>query len=130
MRMQTPMRTPLKQARGLGSARGGAEHFWRQRITALANVPLTVFFLYTLVTLAGADHATVVAYFKFPISALLIMLFVISSAWHMMLGLQVIIEDYIHHEGFKIAALIGNILFTAFFGLICIYAIVKLSLGG
>ncbi|HHK74276.1 MAG TPA: succinate dehydrogenase, hydrophobic membrane anchor protein [Rhizobiales bacterium] len=124
------MRTPLKQARGLGSARGGAEHFWRQRITALANVPLTLFFLYTLVRLAGADHAAVVAYFKFPISALLILLFVISSAWHMMLGLQVIIEDYIHHEGLKIAALVGNILFTGFFGLICIYAIVKLSLGG
>lgn len=130
MRMQTPMRTPLKQARGLGITHGGAVHFWRQRITGLANVPLTIFFLFSMVMLAGADHATVVAYFSHPIPALLILLFVIASAWHMMLGFQVIIEDYIHHEGAKILALVGNILFTAFFGLACIFAIVKLSLGG
>ncbi|PLX35712.1 MAG: succinate dehydrogenase, hydrophobic membrane anchor protein [Hyphomicrobiales bacterium] len=128
--MQTPMRTPLKQARGLGTTSGGAVHFWRQRITGLANVPLTVFFLFSMVFLAGADHAAVVSYFSHPIPALLMMLFVIASAWHMMLGFQVIIEDYIHHEGMKVLALVGNILFTAFFGLTCIFAIVKLSLGG
>ncbi len=130
MRMQTPMRTPLKQARGLGTTSTGAVHFWRQRITGLVNVPLTIFFLGSMVFLAGADHATVVKYFNHPIPALLILLFVIASAWHMMLGVQVIIEDYIHNEGMKIMALVGNILFTAFFGLACIFAIVKLSLGG
>lgn len=130
MRMQTPMRTPLKQARGLGTTSGAAVHFWHQRITGLANVPLTVFFLVSMVLMAGADRAEVVAYFSHPIAALLILLFVISSAWHMMLGFQVIIEDYIHNEGMKVLALIGNILFTAFFGLACIFAIIKLSLGG
>ena len=130
MRMRTPMRTTQKEVRGLGAAHSGTDHFWRQRITALANVPLTIFFVLGMVALTGADHAAFVAVFRFPIWAVLFLAFIIASAWHMKLGMQVIIEDYVHHEGLKIAALIGNLLFTIFFSLTCIFAVLKLSLGG
>jgi succinate dehydrogenase / fumarate reductase membrane anchor subunit len=124
------MRTTQKEVRGLGAAHSGTDHFWRQRITALANVPLTIFFVLGMVALTGADHAAFVAFFRFPIWAVLFLAFIIASAWHMKLGMQVIIEDYVQHEGLKIAALIGNLLFTIFFSLTCIFAVLKLSLGG
>ena len=123
------MRTPLNKVRGLGSAKEGADHFWRQRVSALANIPLTLFLVATIIALAGKDHASAVAWLGSPLAAIPMLALVISGAIHMRLGMQVIIEDYVHGEGAKIVFLMLNTFFTILAGLACIFAIIKLSLG-
>jgi len=123
------LRTPLSRARGLGSAKEGAEHFWQQRVTAVANLFLTIFLVYAVLSLLGADHATVKAFFASPITAVLMILVALSAAYHMRLGMQVVIEDYIHRESTKVLLLLGNTFFAIFIGLICVVSVIKLSLG-
>ena len=123
------MRTPLNRVRGLGSAHEGADHFWRQRLTAVANVPLLLFLVVSLVLYAGADHATVVGYLSSPFVAILMLMVVLSGIVHMRLGMQVIIEDYVGSEGLKILALMLNTFFCIFVGLSCTFAILKLGFG-
>jgi len=123
------MRTPLSRVRGLGSAKSGTEHFWRQRLTAIANIPLVLFFVISIVILAGSDHAGFVAYMSNPIVAILMLLMIVSALYHMCLGMQVIIEDYIHSEGLKVIALLGNTFFSIAVGVGCVFAILKLSFG-
>ena len=123
------IRTPLARVRGLGSAKSGTEHFWHQRLTALANVPLTIGFIIILVSLLGRGHATVVAVLGSPLVAIVMLLFIGSATYHMKLGMLVIIEDYVHDERWKFAAIIGNILFAIAVGLTAAYAILKLPFG-
>ena len=123
------MRTPLGRVRGLGSAKEGTDHFWRQRLTAIANVPLTLFLGYTLLVYGGADYVEVAAHLASPLIAIPMLLLVFSSIMHMRLGMQIIIEDYILSEGLKIASLIVNTFFSFAVGLACVYAILKLSFG-
>ena len=123
------IRTPLARVRGLGSARSGTGHFWHQRLTALANVPLTIGFIIILVSLLGRGHATVVAVLGSPLVAIVMLLFIGSAAYHMKLGMQVIIEDYVHDEKLKVAAIITNIFFAIAVGAACVYALLKLSFG-
>ncbi len=99
-------RSALGRVRGLGSAREGVGHWWAQRLTAMALVPLTGWFAVSAATLAGADHATVAAWIGSPVVAGLLILLVLATMYHAYLGLQVVIEDYVHHEGWKLALLL------------------------
>jgi len=123
------MRTPLSRVRGLGSAKSGTEHFWRQRMTAVANVPLTIAGIVIVVSLLGRNHAAVVQVLGSPLIAILLLLFVISVTYHMRLGLQVVIEDYIHGERMKLTLVMLNTFFTFAVGLSAAFAILKLSFG-
>jgi succinate dehydrogenase / fumarate reductase membrane anchor subunit len=124
-----PLRTPLSQARGLGSAKEGAEHFVMQRLTGLANLFLVFFLIYTVFRLAGADYSEVRSYFHSPLTSALTVLLLLSASYHMKLGMQVIIEDYVHGEGAKIALLALNVFYAAFIGVTGVIAVLKLSLG-
>jgi succinate dehydrogenase / fumarate reductase membrane anchor subunit len=122
------MRTPLNHVRGLGSAKTGTAHFWVQRLTAFANVPLTLFLIASLLALIGADYLTVRSYLANPLVAILLLLLILSGAWHMCIGMRVIIEDYAHGPGAKVALLIANIFFSATVALASIYAVLKIGL--
>ena len=123
------MRTPLGQVRGLGSARSGTRHFWHQRLTALANVPLTIAFVLIVTSLLGRNHAYVVQTIGSPFVAIVMLLFILSVCWHMRLGMQVIIEDYVHDESTKIIMIMGNTFFAIAVALASAYGILKLSFG-
>lgn len=123
------LRTPLSRARGLGSAKSGAEHWWMQRVTAVSNLFLVVFFVLLIVSLIGADHAQVAARLSHPVVATGLIALVISVTWHMRLGMQVVIEDYVHGEGAKVACLLANTYFCAAIAIASIFAVLKLGFG-
>ncbi len=100
------LRSPLGRVRGLGSAKEGVNHFWAQRMTALALIPLCVWFVISLLVITGADHATVKAWVSSPVVAGLLILLIAATFYHAFLGLQVVIEDYIHGEGLKLFTLV------------------------
>jgi succinate dehydrogenase / fumarate reductase membrane anchor subunit len=122
------MATPLKRVRGLGAAHRGTEAFWRQRMTAIANVPLVLFLILSIVTHIGAGYTEVHAYFARPLVALALLALVISAAIHMRIGLKEIIEDYVH-GGMRVVAILLVTFFTAGVGLASVLALLKISLG-
>jgi succinate dehydrogenase / fumarate reductase membrane anchor subunit len=122
-------RTSLSRVKGLGSAHEGTDHFWKQRVTGATNLLLLVFVFYSVIHLAGEPYPVVRGYFGSPVVAALAILFAISASYHMRIGMQVIIEDYVHGAAPKVALLFLNTLFAALVALIAIIAIVKLSLG-
>ncbi len=123
-------RTSAKAARGLGSAREGAAHWWAQRMTALALVPLTVWFAVSVCRLAGAEHGAFTAWIASPFNAIAMLLFVIAGFHHAALGLQVVLEDYISGEGRRIAAIAVVKGASWALAAACIFATVKIALGG
>ena len=128
--LHTPdMRTPLGRVRGYGSAKSGTGHFIAQRLTALANIPLTIAAVLIVISLIGHNHAAVVQILGSSPVAIVMLLFILSAAYHMKIGMQVIIEDYVHGERAKYALLILNTFFTIAVGFSSIYAILKLSFG-
>lgn len=124
------LRTPASRVRGLGAAKSGTEHFWLSRVTAMANIPLTIAFVVIVLMLAGRDYAGAIRLVGHPLVAVLLLCFLLSAAIHMRLGMQVIIEDYVHHEGAKLLMLMGNTFFAILIGLASAYAILKVGFGG
>ncbi len=123
------MRTPLAQARRLGSANSGTKHFLMQWVLALANLPLIGFFVWFIVAHLGTSRAGLVASLHNPAVAILLALAFLGILWHMRLGMQTIIEDYVHGHGASSACLILNSVFTAALGVAALYAILKMSFG-
>ena len=121
--------TPQRRVRGLGSTKSGTEDWWHQRVTSVALVPLSVFVVILIVSLIGADHATVVARVGHPLVATGLILTLVAVAWHMQLGMRVIIEDYVHGHGMKVAALIANAFFAVVVAVLGVFAVLKISFG-
>jgi succinate dehydrogenase / fumarate reductase membrane anchor subunit len=120
---------PLQRVRGLGSAKSGTEHWWHQRLTSVALVPLSLFLVILMVSLIGADHATVVARVGHPLVAVGLILTLIAIAWHMQLGMQVIIEDYVNSPAWKVIALLANTFFAVVFAVLGVFAVLTISIG-
>ena len=124
------MRTPLGQVRGLGSAKKGTGDFIASRVTSVALAALTVFFIVLVVSQTGRAHSEVVATLASPLIAVLLLATVLLTVVHMRIGMQVIIEDYVHTDLPKFALLIANSLFCWGIGLVSVFAILKIALGG
>jgi len=123
-------RTPLARARGLGSAKEGVHHWWVQRLTAIALIPLVVWFAVSLVMLSGADYAVVRAWIGSPVVMVLLTLTIVIGLHHGQLGMQVVIEDYVHNDGMKLALIVLMRFIAVFFGLAAIVAILRIGFGG
>jgi succinate dehydrogenase membrane anchor subunit len=128
--MNSDLRTPLSRARGLGSAKEGVHHFWAQRITAVALIPLVVWFAISLIMMSGADYAVVRAWIGSPAVMVLLVLTIVIGLHHGQLGLQVVIEDYVHNDGVKLALIVLVRFIAVFFGLAGIVAILRIGFGG
>ena len=124
------LRTPLGRVRGLGSAKEGTAHWWAQRLTAIALVPLVLWFAVSLIVLTGADRATVTEWLSDPVPAVLMLLLILAGFHHAQLGLRVVIEDYVHAEWFKLA-LVTAVKFAAIaLGIGAAFSVLKIALGG
>ena len=123
------MRSPLGRAIGLGSAKEGVEHWWAQRITAIALVPLTLWFVTAIIGLVGSDLETVQDWVGRPLPAILLVLLLITTFYHMSLGLQVVIEDYVHTELAKLGLVITARLLCFAFAVAGIFAVLRIALG-
>jgi succinate dehydrogenase / fumarate reductase membrane anchor subunit len=128
--MSHDLRTPLARVEGLGSAKSGTSHFWQQRVTAVALVPLSVWFVSSVLAYVGAEQGAVAAFFAEPAEAILMFLFIVAAVHHMSLGLQVIIEDYIHRGGMKLTLLVLNRFVCWGIGAAAGFALLKMAVGG
>jgi succinate dehydrogenase / fumarate reductase, membrane anchor subunit len=124
------LRSPLGRAIGLGSAKEGVEHWWAQRVSAVALIALGLWFTAALIALAGADRAAVVAWLRHPLAAILTLLTLIAVFYHSALGLQVVIEDYVHSEWLKLSTMVAMRLLSMALAVACIFAVLRIALGG
>jgi len=122
------MRSPLSRARGLGSAKSGTDHWWMQRLTALALIPLVIWFVVSMIIVTGADHAAAVAFISSPINSVLLILLIVATFYHGQLGLQVVIEDYIHTRWLEVGLIIAVKGAAIFLGVASVYAVIAIAL--
>ncbi|MBS27856.1 MAG: succinate dehydrogenase, hydrophobic membrane anchor protein [Alphaproteobacteria bacterium] len=122
------MRSPLSRARGLGSAKTGTAHWWAQRLTALALVPLVIWFVVSMIVVTGADHEAAVTFISIPINAVLLILLIVATFRHGQLGLEVVIEDYIHTKWLEVALIIAVKGAAVFLGVTSVYAVIAIAL--
>ena len=122
------MRSPLGRARGLGAARAGASHWWAQRLTAIALVPLTLWFLCGMIRMIGATRDDVVFWMAGPLPIVLMIVLVIATFHHLQLGLQVVIEDYVHNDAVRIGSTLLVKAVAALLALACVIAVLRLGL--
>ena len=122
------MRSPLSRARGLGSAKTGTDHWWAQRLTALALIPLVIWFVVSMIIVTSADHAAAVEFIRSPINAVLLILLIAATFHHGQLGLQVVIEDYIHTKWLEVGLIIAVKGAAVFLGVVSVYAVIAIAL--
>jgi succinate dehydrogenase / fumarate reductase membrane anchor subunit len=122
------MRSPLGRARGLGSARAGSHHWWAQRLTALALVPLTLWFIFSVIHLSGASHQVVIDWLSTPLTLGLMLALIVATFHHLQLGVQVVIEDYVHEERAKMASVLAVKAVCVLLALVCIVSVLKIGL--
>jgi len=122
-----PLRTPLKRARGLGSAKSGTDHFWKQRVTAIILAPLAIWFVYTLISLVGVDLHTARGIIAKPWNAIIFAVFLVTMFWHARLGIQMVIEDYIHSRKLEIALLFAINFLFGLGAVASLYAIARIA---
>ncbi|MCK5362426.1 MAG: succinate dehydrogenase, hydrophobic membrane anchor protein [Gammaproteobacteria bacterium] len=122
-------RAPLARARGLGSAKSGTHHWWMQRLTAVALVPLSLWFVASLITLVTADHATVIAWLHSPLVAILCCALIVAIFYHGQLGLQVVVEDYVHTESLKLVSIVVAGFLSLLMAGACLFAVLSIAFG-
>ena len=124
------METPIGRVRGLGSAKSGAHHWWTERLTSVSTLLLFIWFLVSLLRLPDLDHGTVTEWLRSPLAAVPMLLLIVSTFWHLKLGMQVIIEDYVHEEGGKLFSILLLNFLTILGAALAIYAVLKIAFGG
>ena len=122
------MRSDLGRVRGLGTAKEGAHHWWMQRLTAIALIPLTLWFIISIASLNSASYAETVNWLSIPLVSIFMILLISSTLYHALLGVQVVVEDYIHQEGFKFLLLIGLKFIFLVLGVIAVFSLLKIAL--
>jgi succinate dehydrogenase / fumarate reductase membrane anchor subunit len=126
---ENQMRTPMSRVRGLGASHTGTQDFWHQRVTSVAGIALCIALVIIVIGLLGRSHAAVVQILGSPIVAIIMLLFIINTVYHMWIGMQEIIIDYVHEDKLKLATLLANTFFCFGIGLASAFAILKLSFG-
>ena len=122
-------RTPLSRARGLGSAKSGTHHWWMQRLTAVVLVPLSLWFVASLLTVVTADHATAVAWLRSPLVAILACALIVAVFYHGQLGIQVVLEDYVHSESWKLVAIVVTLFLSLLLASASLFAVLSIAFG-
>ncbi len=130
MSEDTRLRSPLGRVRGLGAAKEGVAHWWAQRVTAIALIPLMLWYAAALISLTGADHSRLVAWLHAPFPAIVTILMLIAMFYHMALGIQVVIEDYVHTEWVKMSAILLNNAVAVVLAMTGIFAVLRIAFQG
>lgn len=130
MSSKSSLRTPLARVRGLGSSRNGVHHWWLQRLSAVILVPLVLWFAVSLLSVAHADHATMKAWVSRPFNTALLVVLLTTMFWHARLGLQVVIEDYVHEDLVKLGVLLAMNLVVIVAGATAVISVLKIAFGG
>jgi len=126
----TDLKTPLARVHGLGSAKSGTHHWWLHRVTAVAQIPLVIFFVVSIVGNVGGDYESWMLWIQHPVVAVLMILFIANTCYHFRLGLQVLIEDYVHEKGIRLLSMLGLTFGSVLLATVGIFSILKISFGG